>query len=84
MNKVYISFNTVIDDVTKLAKKIEKSSYLALGKYPIIDQGKNDIARYAQDKDGLYENAPAIIFGNHTRIIKYVDIPCFIGAKPNG
>ncbi|MDH6343799.1 type I restriction enzyme S subunit [Parabacteroides sp. PFB2-12] len=80
MSKAYIPFNTVIDDVTKLAKKIEKSNYLTIGKYPIVDQGKSNIAGYAQDKDGLYENTPAIIFGDHTRIIKYVDVPCFIGA----
>ena len=28
----------------------------------------------------MYNNVPAIIFGDHTRIIKYIDIPCFIGA----
>lgn len=80
MSKVYIPFNAVIDDVTKLAKKIEKSNYLEVGKYPIIDQSKSEIAGYAQDKEGLYENSPVIIFGDHTRIIKYVDTSCFIGA----
>ena len=80
MNKEYIPFIAVIEDVTKVARKIEKSNYLVDGKYPIIDQGKNDIAGYAQEREGLFGDVPAIIFGDHTRIIKYVDMPCFIGA----
>ena len=30
--------------------------------------------------DGLYEKVPAIVFGDHTRALKYVDMPFFIGA----
>ena len=30
--------------------------------------------------EGLYEKVPAIVFGDHTRVIKYVDTPFFIGA----
>ena len=29
---------------------------------------------------GLFKDVPAIIFGDHTRIIKYVDKPFFLGA----
>ena len=28
----------------------------------------------------MFTDVPAIIFGDHTRIIKYVDTPCFLGA----
>ena len=30
--------------------------------------------------NGLFEDVPVIIFGDHTRVIKYVDKPFFIGA----
>ena len=73
-------FSEVFEDVTKEGHKIPKESYLSEGLYPIIDQGQEYIAGYSNEKTGLYERVPAIIFGDHTRIIKYVDMPCFLGA----
>ena len=73
-------FTDIFLDVTKDGHKIPKENYLPQGRYPIIDQGQEYIAGYSNESDGLYENVPAIIFGDHTRIIKYVDTPCFLGA----
>lgn len=73
-------FTDLFWDVTKDGHKIPKENYLPQGKYPIIDQGQEYIAGYSDEAEGLYEDVPAIIFGDHTRIIKYVDRPCFLGA----
>lgn len=74
------SFGEVFEDVTKCGRKIPTTSYAKCGLYPIIDQGQIDIAGYTNETEGLYENVPAIVFGDHTRAIKYVDRPCFLGA----
>ena len=74
------NFEDVFDDVTKEGRKIPKESYLSKGLYPIIDQGQEYISGYTNDASGLYCKVPAIIFGDHTRIIKYVDTPFFLGA----
>ena len=74
------SFDEVLKDCTKLGTKIPTSEYLENGKYPIIDQGQNDIAGYYDSDDGLFEDVPTIVFGDHTRIVKYIDKPCFLGA----
>ena len=74
------SFGEVFEDVTKCGRKIPTTSYAKCGLYPIIDQGQIDIAGYTNETEGLYENVPAIVFGDHTRVIKYVDRPCFLGA----
>ena len=74
------SFNEVLKDCTKLGTKIPTSEYLENGKYPIIDQGQNDIAGYYDSDEGLFEDVPTIVFGDHTRVVKYVDKPCFLGA----
>ena len=74
------SFDEVLKDCTKLGTKIPTSEYLENGKYPIIDQGQNDIAGYYDSDDGLFKDVPAIVFGDHTRVVKYVDKPCFLGA----
>lgn len=76
----YMQFNDAIEDVTKYATKIKKEEYLNQGDYQIIDQGKDSIAGYVCSPDGLYEDVPVIVFGDHTRVFKYVESPLFIGA----
>ncbi|SDZ15204.1 type I restriction enzyme, S subunit [Tindallia californiensis] len=75
-----IAFLDVFDDLSSKGKKIKKENYLVDGDYAIIDQGNNDIAGYTNDSHGLYDNIPAIIFGDHTRCIKHIDFPFFLGA----
>ena len=75
-----LAFCEVFDDYTSRCRKIPKEEYLSNGKYIVIDQGQNNIAGYTNIDDGLFEDVPAIVFGDHTRIIKYVDEPFFLGA----
>jgi len=75
-----IDFTKVFVDSTKYAKKIKKANYLSKGDYPVIDQGQEFVIGYSNEKNGLFKDVPAIIFGDHTRILKYVDEPFFIGA----
>lgn len=75
-----IQFNDIFVDCTSDGTKIPKESYLKSGKYIIIDQGQNQIAGFTNQEDGVYSDVPAIIFGDHTRVIKYVDEPFFLGA----
>lgn len=74
------SFDEVFEDVTKLGVKMKTDEYHPIGKYQIIDQGQEAVAGYSDLEDGVFENVPAIVFGDHTRIVKYVDQPFFLGA----
>ena len=74
------TFNEIFEDRTKIGTKVKTDEYYEKGAYLIIDQGKNLIAGYTDMKDGLFEDVPAIIFGDHTRVIKYVEEPFFLGA----
>ena len=73
-------FTEIFADETKRGYKIPTSEYLSSGKFPIIDQGQGQIAGYTDLESGVFTDVPAIIFGDHTRIIKYVDTPFFLGA----
>ena len=75
-----VPFEDAVEDATHKATKIPKNDYLSEGKYPIIDQGQKEILGYRNDDKGLYYNLPAIVFGDHTRIFKYVNTPFFLGA----
>lgn len=73
-------FEDIFDDVTKIGTKIQTINYLIKGKYPIVDQGQSDVAGYTDNEEGLFTDVPVIIFGDHTRAIKFVDYPFFLGA----
>ena len=73
-------FLDVFEDVTKLGTKVPTDEYLDNGDYPIIDQGQAYISGYRNDDTGLFTDIPVIIFGDHTRVLKYVNMPCFLGA----
>lgn len=64
----------------KRHKKLKKSQYLKKGKYLVIDQGKKFISGYTNNGAGLYRDVPITIFGDHTRILKFVKIPFVAGA----
>lgn len=74
------SFNEIFEDKTKYGTKIKTDKYCENGSYMIVDQGQEQIAGYTDLKDGVFTEIPAIIFGDHTRIVKYVDKPFFLGA----
>ena len=73
-------FTDIFEDITKQGRKIPTSDYREAGLHPIIDQGQGKIAGYTDEIKGLFTDVPVIIFGDHTRVLKYVDTPCFLGA----
>ena len=74
------NFDEIITDQTKTAVKIPQSDYLKSGKYRIFDQGKEYSAGFSNEEIGAVKDFPYIIFGDHTRAVKFVNEPCFIGA----
>lgn len=60
--------------------KLNTSEYLVDGKYPIIDQGKSEIVGYTNNNVALLYNLPAVIFGDHTKEVKFINFPFAVGA----
>ena len=73
-------FNEIFIDKTKYGEKIQTSEYEKQGKHIIVDQGQAEIAGYTNREEGLFNEVPVIILGDHTRLIKYIDEPFFLGA----
>lgn len=74
------SFDEVFVDCTRFGTKIKTDEYHQNGKNIIVDQGQAQVSGYTDREDGVFTDVPAIIFGDHTRILKYVDVPFFLGA----
>jgi len=63
------------------AKKILAREYKPAGKFPIIDQGQQLVAGYTDDESAVVrEGLPLLVFGDHTRVFKFVDFPFVVGA----
>lgn len=61
--------------------KLQTSDYLDEGEFPIIDQGASFVCGFTNDADAVWPyDLPVIVFGDHTRILKFVDFPFVIGA----
>lgn len=60
-------------------KKLNKKDYQHTGLYPIIDQGKNLIIGYTDDVNSTLPPKEYVLFGDHTRNIKF-----FNGAFAQG
>lgn len=73
--------NVRVKAIGRIPPSIPVTGYQTQGKYPIIDQSANYIAGYTDDDSRvLREQLPVIIFGDHTRIFKFVNFPFAIGA----
>jgi type I restriction enzyme S subunit len=85
------NINRVITKIPLTGKKLPQSEYLESGKYPVIDQGQSYIGGYSNNDDLVVPcKLPVIIFGDHTKGIKFVNFPFVAGAdgvkviKPSG
>ncbi len=66
---------------TKKKTSIPKMDFQESGEFPIIDQGASFIAGWTDLTDSVIsDNLPVVIFGDHTRIFKYVNFPFALGA----
>ena len=66
---------------TPRTKQVKTSDYLVSGRIPVIDQSKAFIAGYTNDEETIVdEGKPIIVFGDHTRILKYIQFPFAKGA----
>ena len=65
----------------KYTTKIPSNDYLEQGLYPIVSQEEGLISGYWDNANDVFKiSSPVVIFGDHTRILKYVDFDFVLGA----
>lgn len=80
-NKVEIRpFEDCIKKV-KYTNKVAGQDFKSSGRYPIVSQEEAFISGYWDNPDDVFHiNGPVVIFGDHSRHVKYVDFDFVIGA----
>ena len=77
-------WNTVVIgdilDKYPATKRYETKEYLPQGKYPIIDQGDSYIVGFTNERENLLVRHPAVLFGDHSTKVKFLDFDFARGA----
>ena len=71
---------SAILDKYPTTKRYETKEYLSQGIYPIIDQGDTYIVGYTNEDDNLLTRHPAVLFGDHSTKVKFLDFDFARGA----
>lgn len=75
-----IPFEKSIEKV-KYTTKIPSCNYCGEGMFPIISQEDEYISGFWNNSDDVFRiSKPIVIFGDHTRILKYIDFDFVLGA----
>lgn len=73
-------FEKCIEKVRYTAK-IATCNYATTGTFPIISQEEDYISGYWNNAEDVFMiSKPVVIFGDHTRVLKYVDFDFVLGA----
>ena len=73
-------FEECIEKVT-YTQKIQRKDFLDDGSYPIVSQEEAFINGYWDNEADLFKvTTPIVIFGDHTRVLKYVGFDFVVGA----
>ena len=76
-----MNVSDIIQKISTNRKKIKQKKYLKNGFLPIIDQGSNYIGGYTNDFSKKMDcELPVIVFGDHTKAIKFVNFNFAPGA----
>ena len=68
-------------DKVKSSMKLTTNEFSANGKYPIIDQATDTYYAGFTDREGaVLDQYPAVVFGDHSCAVKYVNFPFVRGA----
>lgn len=79
-NWVWVHLLEVAYQVGNKENQILANEVKATGKFPAVSQGKNLIDGYCDCEEKVISDLPLIMFGDHTRNVKYVDFPFVISA----
>ncbi|MEO5991204.1 MAG: restriction endonuclease subunit S [Ferruginibacter sp.] len=76
-----VKLGDLCDKISLNKIKIKQKDYLSEGIYPVVDQGQDLIGGYYNDEKLVIPNEPPyIIFGDHTKIKKYINFKFIAGA----
>lgn len=76
-----LAFDEAFEVVSDGGRRLAQRAYTSQGSYPVIDQGEALVGGYCSDSSLVYNGPlPVLVFGDHTRRVKFVDFRFVVGA----
>jgi type I restriction enzyme S subunit len=80
-NWVSLPFEKAVRRIKGRGMKLKTGEYRPSGAFPIVDQGQSQITGYTNNNNAIFKcSIPVIVFGDHTKNIKYIDFDFAVGA----
>lgn len=77
----WVKLGDVIEKIPTTNKKLKQKDYFEEGKYPVIDQGQKLIGGYSNNDELTLDcDLPVIVFGDHTKVKKFINFKFIPGA----
>ena len=77
----WINILNAFENKTSSNKKLPTNEYCETGSFAVIDQGQNFIGGYSDRSELVFDGElPVIVFGDHTKCIKFIDFAFIQGA----
>ena len=75
------SIKDISKTISSRQHQVLQSDICKEGTFPVVSQSANYIEGYCNLKDKVLEHKqPVIVFGDHTRVVKYIDFDFIVGA----
>ncbi len=75
-----VDFNSIFETISSKPYQIKQSQIKSHGIRPVVSQSMNHIEGYTDEANYLHLQSPVLVFGDHTRIVKYIDFDFVVGA----
>lgn len=76
-----IKYQDAVFKISTSKLKLKQKEYSQSGEFPVVDQGQELIGGYSDDPERLLDcKLPVIVFGDHTKCIKFINFKFVPGA----
>ena len=78
----WVRLESIVLNISTNGKQIQQKEILKTGKIPVISQSLNMIEGFSNDENKIIDinSEPVIIFGDHSKTLKFVDFNFIVGA----
>ena len=76
----WVRLTEVTFAVGNKSNQIQTKEILLEGEIPVVSQGQSLIDGYSTQIEKMIDELPLVMFGDHTKNVKYIDFPFIIGA----
>lgn len=70
----------VASKTVRMPGQVKRQDYGLGSRFPIVDQSLDFIAGHTDEEDRVADVGQVVVFGDHTRVVKFVDFPFAQGA----